>query len=141
MNYSNLTIIVFSNIFNGYVNCFFFFSNNNNNKIVDNFIEKVTIQHYLYKYLKQNKNMTELYWIVILHVCQKTVKQGLIILYKRLSGRNESRKLQKQLAWKIDLIKWNGLRKKNALSSENALSNTYRLEDLELTCTLNTTYE
>ena len=61
MNYSNLTIIVFSNIFNGYVNCFFFFSNNNNNKIVDNFIEKVTIQHYLYKYLKQNKNMTELY--------------------------------------------------------------------------------
>ena len=85
--------------------------------------------------------MTELYWIVILHVCQKTVKQGLIILYKRLSGRNRSRKLQKQLAWKIDLIKWNGLLKKNALSSENALSNTYRLEDLELTCTLNTTYE
>ena len=28
MNYSNLTIIVFSNIFNGYVN-WFFFSNNN----------------------------------------------------------------------------------------------------------------
>ena len=37
MNYSNLTIIVFSNIFNGYVN--FFFSNSN---IVDSFIEKVT---------------------------------------------------------------------------------------------------
>ena len=28
MNYSNLTIIVFSNIFNGYVNCFFFSNNN-----------------------------------------------------------------------------------------------------------------
>ena len=83
--------------------------------------------------------MTELYWIVILHVCQKTVKQGLIV--QKVVSQKEIKETPKKLARKIDLIKWNGLLKKNALSSENALSNTYRLEDLELTCTFNTTYE